>query len=217
MSAVRVLVADDHPSFVRTVTLLLGDAEGIEVVATAADGDEAVARALALQPDVVLMDLNMPGTNGIDATRAIVEAAPNIAVLVLTMFDDDDSVVAALRCGARGYLLKGARRDEIVRAIQSAHAGEAIFGPAVARRLGALMEPTVSETDAQRAFPQLTARELDVLDLVAAGLDNHTISSRLYLSEKTVRNYVSTILAKVHASTRAEAIVRARDAGLGGA
>ncbi|MFN8019523.1 MAG: response regulator transcription factor [Acidimicrobiales bacterium] len=153
MSAVRVLVADDHPSFVRTVTLLLGDDDGIEVVATAADGDKAVALALDLQPDVVLMDLNMPGTNGIDATRAIVDAAPNIAVLVLTMFDDDDSVVAALRSGARGYLLKGARRDEIVRAIESAHAGHAIFGPAVARRLGALVEPTPVGDEAHRAFP----------------------------------------------------------------
>ena len=215
MNPVRVLVADDHPSFVRTVRMLLEDGEGIVVVGTASDGGEAVRLALELQPDVVLMDLNMPGTNGIDATRAIAEAGPHIAVLVLTMFDEDDSVVAALRSGARGYLLKGARRDEIVRAVHSAHAGEAIFGPAVARRLGSLVDSSPADSRAQQAFPHLTARELEVLDRVAAGLDNHAISTQMHLSDKTVRNYVSTILTKIHASTRAEAIVRAREAGLG--
>lgn len=214
MSPIRVLVADDHATFTRTISLLLADEADIEVVGTAADGEEAVQRTSELRPDVVLMDLNMPGTNGIDATRQIAEAAPHVAVIVLTMFDDDESVVTAVRAGAHGYLLKGARQADIVRAIQAAHAGEAIFGPAVARRLAGLVEPTVEDQGA-RSFPDLTTRELEVLDRVAAGLDNRSISAEMFLSEKTVRNYVSMILTKIHASSRAEAIVRARDAGLG--
>lgn len=214
MNPIRVLVADDHASFTRTISLLLADDTDIEVVGTAADGEEAVQRTSELRPDVVLMDLNMPGTNGIDATRQISEAAPHVAVIVLTMFDDDESVVTALRSGAHGYLLKGARQADIVRAIHAAHAGEAIFGPAVARRLAGMVEPPADDQGA-RSFPGLTARELEVLDRVAAGLDNRAISAEMFLSEKTVRNYVSMILTKIHASSRAEAIVRARDAGFG--
>jgi DNA-binding NarL/FixJ family response regulator len=214
VSVIRVLVADDHATFTRTISLLLADEADIEVVGTAADGEEAVQRTAELRPDVVLMDLNMPGTNGIDATRQIAEAAPHVAVIVLTMFDDDESVVTAVRSGAHGYLLKGARQADIVRAIHAAHAGEAIFGPAVARRLAGLVEPTADDQGA-RTFPDLTARELEVLDRVAAGLDNRSISADMFLSEKTVRNYVSMILTKIHAASRAEAIVRARDAGLG--
>ena len=214
MNPIRVLVADDHASFTRTISLLLADETDIEVVGTAANGEEAVQRTSELRPDVVLMDLNMPGTNGIDATRQISEAAPHVAVIVLTMFDDDESVVTAVRSGAHGYLLKGARQADIVRAIHAAHAGEAIFGPAVARRLAGMVEPTVDDRGA-RSFPDLTTRELEVLDRVAAGLDNRAISAKMFLSEKTVRNYVSTVLTKIHASSRAEAIVRARDAGFG--
>lgn len=214
MTPIRVLVADDHASFTRTITLLLADETDIEVVGTAADGEEAVQRTSELRPDVVLMDLKMPGTNGIDATRQISEAAPHVAVIVLTMFDDDDSVVTALRSGAHGYLLKGARQADIVRAIHAAHAGEAIFGPAVARRLAGLVEPT-SDNQSARSFPDLSTRELEVLERVAAGLDNRAISAAMFLSEKTVRNYVSTVMTKIHASSRAEAIVRARDAGFG--
>ncbi|MEX2293529.1 MAG: response regulator transcription factor [Acidimicrobiales bacterium] len=214
MTAIRVLVADDHPTFTRTVSLLLADEAGVEVVGTASDGDEAVARTLELRPDVVLMDLQMPGTNGIDATRQIVEAAPHVSVIVLTMFDDDESVIAALRSGARGYLLKGARQADIMRAIEAAHNGEAILGSGVARRLAGMVEAHPAE-DPSGAFPALTNREIEVLDKVAAGLDNRAISAALFLSEKTVRNYVSTVMAKIHAASRAEAIVRARDAGLG--
>ncbi len=214
MTPIRVLVADDHASFTRTISLLLADETDIEVVGTAADGEEAVQRTSELRPDVVLMDLNMPGTNGIDATRQISEAAPHVAVIVLTMFDDDDSVVTAVRSGAHGYLLKGARQADIVRAIHAAHAGEAIFGPAVARRLAGMVEPQVDDRGA-RSFPDLTTRELEVLDRLAAGLDNRAISAAMFLSEKTVRNYVSTVMTKIHASSRAEAIVRARDAGCG--
>jgi DNA-binding NarL/FixJ family response regulator len=214
VTTIRVLVADDHATFTRTVSLLLADEDGIDVVGTAANGNEAVDRALTLSPDVVLMDLQMPGTNGIDATREIVEAAPHVAVIVLTMFDDDESVVAALRAGARGYILKGARQADIVRAIEAAHNGEAILGSGVARRLAGMVEPHTVE-DPRGAFPGLTTREVEVLDKVAAGLDNRAISASLFLSEKTVRNYVSMVLSKIHASSRAEAIVRGRDAGLG--
>lgn len=213
MSPIRVLVADDHATFVRAVTMLLRADDGIEVVGSAADGRAAVRAVIDLQPDVVLMDLNMPGQNGIEATAEITAAAPHVAVIVLTMFDDDDSVVAAIRNGARGYLLKGARQDEIRRAVRAAHDGEAIFGPAVARRLAALVDPAASA--APPPFPQLSDREREVLAAVADGIDNRAIAGQLYLSEKTVRNYVSNILTKLDAATRAEAIVLARDAGLG--
>jgi len=213
VSPIRVLVVDDHPTFVRAVTLLLDADDDIEVVGAAAEGAGAVALAVELQPDVVLMDLNMPGINGIEATAEIVQGVPHVAVIVLTMFDDDQSVTAAIRNGARGYLLKGARQDEIRRAVRAAAAGEAIFGPVVARRLSALFDPPAPA--GPTPFPQLTARELDVLTEVARGADNATIARTLHLSEKTVRNYLSMVLAKIHAATRAEAIVLAREAGLG--
>jgi DNA-binding NarL/FixJ family response regulator len=214
MTTIRVVVVDDHDTFVRAVSMLLDADEGIEVVGSAADGDEAVRIVLAVQPDVVLMDVNMPGTNGIDATARIVEAAPHVAVIVLTMFDDDDSVAAAIRNGARGYLLKGARQDELRRAVYAAHDGQAILGPGVLRKLSALVEG--SPGAGPSPFPQLTAREHEVLELVARGRDNATIARELFLSDKTVRNYVSIVLTKIHAATRAEAIVVARTAGLGG-
>lgn len=211
---IRVLVVDDHPTFVRAVSMLLTADGSIDVIGSAANGAEAIDLAIDQQPDVVLMDLNMPGMNGIDATEQIVQAVPHVAVIVLTMFDDDDSVVSAIRRGARGYLLKGARQDEIRRAVHAAYGGEAIFGAGVARKLAGLLEasPTAAST---APFPQLTPRELEVLDLVAQGLDNQAISRALFLSDKTVRNYVSMVLAKIHVATRAEAIVVAREAGLG--
>ncbi len=214
MTPIRVLVVDDHPTFVRAVSMLLDADESIVVVGTAADGHAGVARALQDQPDVVLMDLNMPGLDGIEATGRIVEAAPHVAVIVLTMFDDDESVLAAIRRGARGYLLKGARQDEIRRAVHAAHAGEALFGPGIARKLAALVEP-VDRPRPSESFPQLTVREAEVLDRVARGLDNAAVARDLYLSEKTVRNYVSTVLTKIHVASRAEAIVVAREAGMG--
>jgi DNA-binding NarL/FixJ family response regulator len=216
VNPIRVMVVDDHPTFVRAVTLLLDADDDIEVVGHAANGSEAVALAVELQPDVVLMDLNMPEVNGIEATEEIVTAVPHVAVVVLTMFDDDESVAAAIRHGARGFLLKGARQDEIRRAVRAASAGEAIFGPVVARKLSLLVDRPASPADGRTgAFPQLTAREVEVLDLVARGADNPSIARELFLSEKTVRNYVSNVLAKIHAATRAEAIVVAREAGLG--
>jgi DNA-binding NarL/FixJ family response regulator len=211
---VRVLVVDDHPTFVRAVTLLLNGDPDIEVVATASDGAQAIDLAMQHQPDVVLMDINMPAMNGLDATREIIDAAPHIAVVALTMFDDDDNVAAAMQRGAAGYLLKGARQDQIRRAVHAAHAGEAIFDAPIARRLKNVFadRPRSSGRD---VFAQLTDREFDVLDHLAAGLDNQSIAAQLYLSEKTVRNYVSSLFAKLHVDTRAEAVVLARDAGLG--
>lgn len=211
---IRVLIADDHVFYREGVKSMLADRAQVRVVAEAATGSEAVELAGALRPDVVLMDLKMPGLHGIAATRLIAERHPEIAVVVLTMFDDD-SVVAAVRSGARGYLLKDAGIDELMRAITAAISGETILGPAAGRRMAEFMM-TVPRADAG-VFPGLTEREREILALMAAGADNHRIASELTLSAKTVRNYVSVILTKLHARSRAEAVALARDAGVGGA
>ena len=208
---VRVLIADDHPLFRDGLTALLDDGPGTELAGTATTGTEAVDLARQTQPDVVVMDLQMPGLSGIEATRRITADSPHIAVLVLTMFDDDDSIFAALRAGARGYLLKGADRDQIRCAIQAAASGEIIFGGHLAER----MLGYFTATAAPPPFPQLTDRERQVLELVAQGNPNAAIAARLQLSQKTVRNNVSNILAKLQVADRAQAIVRARDAGIG--
>ena len=214
MERVRVLIADDHPMFRFGMRTRLGAEPDLEVVGEAGAGDEAVALTAELTPDVVLMDLNLPGLNGIEATRAIREASPNVAVLIVTMFDDD-SVFAAMRAGARGYLLKGADGDETVRAVRAVANGEAIFSPSVAQRLIGFFA-TPREPAAASAFPELTERERDVLTLIARGYTNPAIAERLVLSPKTVRNYVSSIFGKLQVADRAEAILKARDAGLGG-
>ena len=209
----RVLVADDHPLFRNGLRSALVSLDDTEVVGEAATGDAAIAAALELQPDVVVMDLQMPAVNGIEATRRIVEASPHIGVLVLTMFEDDDSVFAAMRAGARGYLLKGSGQDEIVRGIRAVASGEAIFGPTVAQRL---MDFFASQPSGPPpAFPELTEREREILELVAQGESNQSIARGLVLSEKTVRNQISNIFTKLHVADRAQAIVRAREAGLG--
>jgi DNA-binding NarL/FixJ family response regulator len=213
--AVRVLLADDHPVYRDGLAALLGSLDGVEVVGTAADGVEAVARARELQPDVVVMDVQMPRLDGIEATRAITADSPHIGVVVLTMAEEDQTLFAAMRAGARGYLLKGANQAEIVRAITAVAQGEAIFGPAIARRVAEFFS-AVPVAAPGSPFPQLTAREHEILALVAAGRSNAQIATELYLSPKTVRNNVSNIFAKLHVADRAEAIIRARDAGLGG-
>ena len=210
----RILIADDHDSFRSGLRAVLGTADGLLVVGEAASGSQAVSQVAALHPDVVLMDLTMPGMDGIEATRRIVDAAPHVAVLVLTMSDDDDSVFAAIQAGARGYLLKGAQRAELIRSVRAVAAGDAIFGPAVARRLMAYFSRP-KPSGAESAFPELTDREREILELVAQGRSNADITAHLVLSPKTVRNHVSNIFSKLQVRDRAEAIVRAREAGHG--
>ncbi|MFC8732671.1 response regulator [Luteimicrobium sp. NPDC057192] len=210
---IRVLLAEDHPAFRRGLELMLGDAEDVEVVGLAETGPGAVQLARDLRPDVVLMDLRMPDLDGIEATRRVVRGTPGIAVVVLTMFEDDDSVFAAMRAGAHGYLLKGADQDEIVRAVRGAADGEAIFGREVAQRV---VSHFVRDEEASAIpFPSLTERERQVLALVAAGEGNAAIAHELMISLKTVRNHVSNVFTKLQVSSRAAAIVKARDAGLG--
>jgi len=208
-----VLIADDHPLVLSGLRALLETLDGIEVVGEAVDGREAVRVAMSLRPDVAVMDLQMPELDGVEATRQIAERLPGTAVLVLTMHDDDASVFAAIRAGARGYLLKGAGQEDVARAIAAVSRGEAIFGPAVAGRL--LQFFAASPASASLPFPQLTAREREILDLMAGGLTNAEIGQRLFLSSKTVSNNVSVIFDKLQVAGRPKAIVQARNAGLG--
>lgn len=210
---IRVLIADDHPAFRAGLQLLLTEIDDIDVVGTAENGLDAVRLAQQLAPDVVAMDLRMPDLDGIEATRRLHEHLPDLGVIVLTMFEDDASVFAAMRAGARGYLLKGAEQDEIVRAIRAVAAGEAIFGPAIAQRIVEHFSAGGGTT--RSAFPTLTDRERQVLELIAAGRGNATIAQDLSLSLKTVRNHVSNIFTKLQVSDRAAAIIKAREAGLG--
>lgn len=213
MNALHVLVVDDHPLFLDGLATLLHEPPEVDVVGRAANGADAIARAADLQPDVVVMDLHLPDINGVDATRQIVGTSPHIAVLVLTMVSDDDSVFAAMRAGARGYLLKGADHDDIRRGVRAVARGEAIFGPGVADRVISFF--AVRHTNGPSPFPELTPRETEVLALVADGLSNDTIARRLLLTNKTVRNHLSNIFVKLQVTDRAEVIVRARRAGLG--
>ncbi|CAM5403272.1 response regulator transcription factor [Streptomyces aurantiogriseus] len=215
--AVRIAVVDDHPVFRMGMAALLCSLPGLTVVAEAEDLESAVAAVRAHGPDVVVMDLHLGDRtpSGVEATREILRLRPATAVLVVTMLDDDDSVFASMRAGARGYLLKGAAPAEIERAVRAVANGEVILGPAVASRAVAHLTGLRSAGAGPVALPELTAREREVLDLVARGLDNLAISRRLVLSPKTVRNHLSSILTKLQAATRAEAIVRARQAGLG--
>ena len=209
----RVLLADDHGLFRYGLKAMFRAEEGFEVAGEAATGEEVVEKAARLDPDVVLMDIQMPGLNGIEATRRIMEANPSIGVVVVTMFEDDDSVFAAMRAGARGYVLKGADVEEVLKVVGAVAEGEAHFGPEIARRLMGFFRPRRAATS--EAFPELTSREAEVLDLIARGMSNRDIARRLYLSQKTVRNHTSNIFLKLRVADRAQAIVRAREAGLG--
>jgi DNA-binding NarL/FixJ family response regulator len=211
----RVLVADDHPVFRSGLRTTITAMQDVEVVGEAATGLQAVALARQLRPNLVVMDLHLPELDGIQATRRILEHDPTVAVLVLTMLEDDDSVFAALQAGARGYLLKGADHDDITRAVQAVAQGEAIFGPAVAARVLTYFAST--RPPPSPVLAELTDREREVLELLAAGNPNAAIAQQLFLSPKTVRNYISSIFAKLQVASRGEAIVRAREQGLGGA
>ena len=215
MEPIRVLIADDHPLFRDGLRVLLQSGSEAQVVGEAATGGETIARAATLQPDVIMMDLNMPGTNGIEATRRILHSSPHINTLVVTMYEDDDSVFAAMRAGARGYLLKGADQDETLRAIQAVSHGEAIFSPAIAKRLIRYFSPRSAQTIPAQVFPELTEREREILTLLAQGHTNIDIAQRLVLSPKTVRNHLSNVFNKLQVADRAQAIIRAREAGLG--
>jgi DNA-binding NarL/FixJ family response regulator len=210
---ITVVVADDHPLVRSGLAAVCAVAPDIELLGEAADGGQAIAEVSRLRPDVILMDVDMPGIRGVEATRRITADCPETAVLMLTMFDDDDSVFAAVAAGAVGYLLKGSDGDEILAAIRSAATGQAVFGPALAARLRTWFNR--STPDPATAFPELTDRERDILDQLALGLTNAEIGDRLHLSSKTVANNVSIILNKLQVTQRGQAIVRARDAGLG--
>ena len=211
---IRVLVADDHVVVREGLRAVLGSEPDMEVVGEAATGKEVVERATELRPDVILMDIQMPGINGIEATRRILDVNPKIGVVVLTMFEDDDSVFSAMRAGARGYVLKGAHPSEILKVLRAVAGGEAYFGPEIARRLMSFFSAP-KPASPEEAFPELTAREREILDFIAQGHTNAKIAQRLYLSPKTVGNHISHIFTKLQVADRAQAIIRAREAGLG--
>lgn len=210
MDPIRILIADDHTLFRDGVGALLQSIPEFQVVGEAATGEQVIRQANSLQPDVILMDLQMPGVNGIEATRRIVSTSPHIGVLVVTMFQDDDSVFAAMRAGARGYILKGADQEEMVRAIHAAARGEALFGPEIAKRLMSFF----SGARPPQIFPELTDREREILQFISQGYSNLEISEKLALAPKTVRNHISNIFSKLQVADRARAIIKARDAGL---
>ena len=213
MEPLRILIADDHPLFRHGIREFLNLSPDIQVVGEAMSGEEAMNQAEALDPDLILMDVNMPGVNGVEATRRILHTSPHIRILIVTMFEDDATVFAAMRAGARGYILKDAEKENILRAIQAVATGEAIFSPTIATRLIEFFS-TQSSTLPRDIFPSLTERERQILQLIARGKSNAEIARELSLSPKTVYNYVSNILSKLQVADRAQAIIRAREAGV---
>jgi len=214
MPHLRVLIADDHPLVRSGMRALLQTAEGVEVVGEAATGEQVVAQAATLQPDVIVMDLRMPGISGIEATRQILQTNPHIRILVVTLLEEDDTLFAALRAGARGYVLKDVSEVEVLRAIRAVGEGEAIFSASMAERLVGFFAAS-RQTHPSLPFPDLTEREREILTLVAQGRSNSEIAQRLVIGQKTVRNYISSIFSKLQVADRVQAIIRAREAGLG--
>jgi len=213
---VRVLLADDHPMYRYGLTAILDQAEGVEVVASVGDGTDLISAVAELLPDVVVTDLSMPGLDGVAVTAQLLKEQPELPILVLTMHEDDEHVFAALRAGARGYLVKGADGEEIVRAVRSVASGDAVYGGPVARKIVAFYSGHQMESPTERAFPELTPREREVLELLATGCRNHEIARRLGMSEKTtVRNHVSQVLTKLQVPDRTAAALKAKESGLG--
>jgi DNA-binding NarL/FixJ family response regulator len=211
---IRVLLADDHPMYRYGLTAVLDQAEGVEVVADVRDGAALVSAAGELSPDVVITDLSMPDLDGVAAATRLLSTHPDLPILVLTMHEDDEHVFAALRAGARGYLVKGADGEEIVRAVRSVFSGEAVYGASVARRIIAFYSGGQVESPTSRAFPHLTPREREVLEHLATGCRNHEIARRLGMSDKTVRNHVSQVLTKLQVPDRTAAAIKARKSGV---
>jgi DNA-binding NarL/FixJ family response regulator len=215
METIRVLIADDHTLFRDGLRALLASIPDMEVMGEAASGKEALKLAVERQPDVILMDIQMPDMNGIEATRQILHASPHIGIIVLTMFRDDDSVFAVMRAGARGYVLKGADQEVLLRAVRAVANGESLFSPEIAQRLIRFFA-NFDRASPPELFPELTAREREILSLIAEGQTNAEIADKLVISMKTVRNHVSNIFSKLQVADRAQAAIRAREAGLGG-
>ena len=219
MEKIRVLIADDHALFREGVRALLNAMPDIEVVGEASDGEAAITQVKNTQPDVVLMDINMPHLNGIEAMRLILNAHPNLGIIIVTMLEDDASVFAAMKAGARGYILKGAHHEDVLQAIRTVAGGQAVFGPAVATRMMIFfqsLDATPKSAAPTDTFPELTARERDVLQLISGGASNKDISEKLFISGKTVSNHITNIFSKLQVANRAQAVLRARDAGLPG-
>jgi DNA-binding NarL/FixJ family response regulator len=215
MKPLRILIADDHPLFRKGIRALIETMPDVALIGEAQSGQEAVDLALAHQPDIVLMDLHMPGGSGLSATRELNKRSPNIRILVVTLYEDNDSIFTALRAGAHGYILKYANEEEMMRAIRAVANNEAIFSASAAERMLSHFAAEPETTKAEYPFPDLTPREREVLGLVAQGYTNQAIADKLVLSPKTVRNQVSIVFSKLQVGSRTEAIIKARDAGLG--
>jgi DNA-binding NarL/FixJ family response regulator len=217
MSQIKLMIADDHKLFREGLKALLAITDDIEIIGEAEDGDTAVKKCRELQPTIILMDINMPGLNGIQATKTILEKHPETGIIMLTMLEDDASVFNAMRAGARGYLLKGADPNEVLSVIRAVAGGQALFGPAIAGRVLGYFKELRTISNASQTFtpfPELTERELEVLRLISQGLNNQGIAQKLVLSPKTVRNHITNIFSKLQVADRAQAIVRAREAGV---
>ncbi|HEX6383317.1 MAG TPA: response regulator transcription factor [Anaerolineae bacterium] len=218
MDTIRLLVADDHTLFREGLQALFSAMPGIEIAGEAATGEETVALAEKLLPDIILMDINMPGIDGIQATRRILRANPTIGVIMVTMLEDDASLFSAMRAGARGYVLKGAHHQELLQTVQAVANGQALFGAPIAARIMSFFQDIAADLEStlpQEAFPELTPRELEVLELIAQGANNSQIAEKLVISDKTVRNHITSIFSKLQVADRVQAIIKARDAGLG--
>jgi DNA-binding NarL/FixJ family response regulator len=217
METIRTLIVDDHALFREGLRALFATIEDIELVGEATTGQEAVDQVEELQPDVVLMDIDMPGMSGVEATRGILRKTPSAGIVMVTMLEDDASVFSAMRAGARGYVLKGAQPDELLGTIRAVAKGQALFGPAIAARMMRFFSEQSARFKAslpEETFPELTPRELEVLELIAQGDKNREIAEKLVISDKTVRNHITNIFSKLQVADRAQAIIKARDAGL---